>query len=107
MVILQKVSTVSKYHVTENACIASLHSLALSVELGGQACFLVAVLPYSVAAVAATAQSPAADYRTPFGGADIPSDQWSDATNVHDFPTDAFGQITFDNEDEGSLKPSK
>ena len=84
------------------SCIASFGLLRLTRSL-----FLVAVLPYSVSTAAATAQNPAADYRTPFGGAYIPSDQWSDATNVHDFPTDAFGQITFDNEDEGSLKPSK
>ena len=61
-----------------------------------------AVLPYTV-----TKETPAADYRNPFGGADVPTDKWSEATNVHDFPTDAFGQVTFDNEDEGSLKPSK
>ena len=65
----------------------------------------IAVLPYSVSKD--TAENPAADYRTPFGGENVHSDKWSEATNVHDFPTDAFGQITFDNEDEGSLKPSK
>ena len=63
-------------------------------------------MPYSVPKETA-AENPAADYRSPFGGEDVPADRWSESNNVHDFPTDAFGQVTFDNEDEGSLKPSK
>ena len=62
-------------------------------------------MPYSVPKD--TAETPAADYRSPFGGEGVPADKWSQAANVHDFPTDAFGQVTFDNEDEGCLKPSK
>lgn len=27
--------------------------------------------------------------------------------SIHEFPTDAFGQVEFLNEDEGSIKPSK
>ena len=67
--------------------------------------FYIAVMPYSLPKD--DERNPAADYRTPFGGENVHSDKWSEATNVHDFPTDAFGQVTFDNEDEGSLKPSK
>ena len=33
--------------------------------------------------------------------------EWSDETDVHEFPTNAFGTIDFLNEDEGSDKPSK
>ncbi len=32
---------------------------------------------------------------------------WNEKRSIQEFPTNAFGQIEFVNEDEGSLKPSK
>lgn len=33
--------------------------------------------------------------------------EWNESLAIQDFPTNAYGQIEFINEDEGSLKPSK
>ena len=33
--------------------------------------------------------------------------KWMEDKDIQEFPTNAFGQIEFVNEDEGSLKPSK
>jgi hypothetical protein len=32
---------------------------------------------------------------------------WSDVSSIQEFPTNAFGQVDFITEDEGSLKPAK
>ncbi len=35
------------------------------------------------------------------------AEEWVEKRSIQEFPTNAFGQIEFVNEDEGSLKPSK
>lgn len=70
-------------------------------------CFLSAADPFTVNS-ASYQPSPATNPKAAI--ARIVSDgnaEWSEAANVHEFPTDAFGDIQFVNEDEGSLKPSK
>ena len=32
---------------------------------------------------------------------------WSESAAIQEFPTNAFGQVDFITEDEGSLKPAK
>ena len=33
--------------------------------------------------------------------------EWTEDVAVQEFPTNAFGEISFINEDEGSIKPAK
>lgn len=35
------------------------------------------------------------------------TNEWTEETAVQEFPTNAFGEINFINEDEGSIKPAK